>query len=376
MLAGLFSIGTTALAQPQFGASQNNPFSLTDIGDWSAPEFVDLDNDGDLDVMAGEQGGDWYYFENTGTATAPAFAAAVNNPFGLTTIGTTSSCDFGDMDDDGDLDLVGLEMGGAFKYFENTGSVSAPAFGGVQTNPFGLTSSGPGVYHPTVGDIDGDGANDIMPGTIGGDFKLYRNVGTAAAPAYGPVATNPFGLANQGSLASPEFGDLDMDGDLDIISGENSGTGDFKYYENTGSASGPTWAAVVTNPFSLTAIGGNVMEPSFGDLDDDTDLDLIVGNTTGGFYYFENTSINAGVTETALTAVSIWPNPTNGMLTVSLDKTDKASYSVSNLAGQVIAKGTLESVTSVVDLTSVQTGIYLMAIENKGKTTVHKVVVK
>ena len=74
----------------------------------STPSFADLDGDGDLDAVVGEDDGNLNYFENTGSATAPAFTARTGaaNPFNGVDVGYYSTPSFADLDGDGDLDAV------------------------------------------------------------------------------------------------------------------------------------------------------------------------------------------------------------------------------------------------------------------------------
>ncbi|MEQ9306371.1 MAG: FG-GAP-like repeat-containing protein, partial [Marinoscillum sp.] len=80
--------------------------------------------DGDLDLMAGEKTGVFIYFENIGTPLSPSFDTPQSSPFGLTDIGSYSRPTFADLDGDGDMDLVAGEDEGSFHYFEsfNTGA--------------------------------------------------------------------------------------------------------------------------------------------------------------------------------------------------------------------------------------------------------------
>jgi hypothetical protein len=78
---------------------------------------------------------------------------------------------------------------------------------------------------------DGNGDIDLFVGDGHGDIMFFENVGSATAPSFATVAPNPFGLARVEAYALPTFGDLDDDGDCDLLVGEGAGT--FEYFENT-----------------------------------------------------------------------------------------------------------------------------------------------
>ena len=90
----------------QTGAA--NPFNFVDVGTRSTPSFADLDGDGDLDAVVGEEYGTLHYFENTGPAVAPAFTELTGaaNPFDGVDVGFNARPSFADLDGDGDLDAV------------------------------------------------------------------------------------------------------------------------------------------------------------------------------------------------------------------------------------------------------------------------------
>ncbi len=193
-----------------------------------APTFADLDGDGDKDLMIGEYGGNFLYAQNTGTATVANFPAFVTNPFGLAKTSYITRPFFVDLDNDGDLDMMSGDYTGNFYYFQNTGTASAPAFAAAQTNPFGLTDIGK-WSSVSLADIDLDGDLDLFAGEYSGSFFYFKNTGTASAPAFAAAAQDPFDLAAYSYLSTTAFADVDNDGDLDLMSGDYAG--DFYYFE-------------------------------------------------------------------------------------------------------------------------------------------------
>lgn len=328
------NMGTST--NPQFSAQQTNPFGLSSIAGYANPTFVDIDGDEDMDAFVGSYpSGNTSFFKNTGTVQAPAFAAPVINPFGLSESINSSSSSFVDIDGDGDLDIfAGWESyyGNGIWFYRNIGTSQEPWFYSVGSHPFGLktgmgsttfadidddgdqdeliglhenmgagispffTANGPGLpdadyfMDPTFVDIDGDGDLDAFVGISfsyyddnEGKILFFQNTGTASQAEFDntlPIV-NPFGLTDLGDFANPTFVDIDNDNDLDAFVGDAAGNTHF--YRNTGTAKNPVFAAPLTNPFGLTD-AGNDAEPSFVDIDNDQDLDVFVNQL-----FFRNT---------------------------------------------------------------------------------------
>jgi hypothetical protein len=286
-----------------------NPLNGRDVGIYSAPVVGDLDGDGDLDLVAGEEYGTFRYFENTGSATSPAFVqrTAAANPLNGQDVGSFPTPALGDLDGDGDLDLVSGENNGAFFYFVNLAGTLVPQNGAA--NPLNGQSLG-FDSSPALGDLDGDGDPDLVAGWAYGEFFYFKNTGSAANPAFvlQTGAANPLNGQDVGSTSMPALGDLDHDGDLDLVAGDLNGT--FSYFKNTGSAASPAFVLQTgaANPLNGQDVGSRAA-PALGDLDGDGDLDLVVGSSSGVFAYFKNTGSAASPAFVLQTGAA---NPLNG----------------------------------------------------------------
>jgi VCBS repeat-containing protein len=277
----------------------NNPFDGLSVGGNTVPRpaLADLDGDGDLDAVVGQFYGTLSYFENTGTAAAPTFVQRVGtaNPFDGVDTGFFSAPFMADMDGDGDLDAILGTGSGTVNYLENTGTEQAPTFvsRSGSANPFNGISLGTDTL-PALVDLDGDGDLDAVIGRRDGLLNYFENTGSASTAVFTARtgSANPFNGVDVGTFSHPSFADIDGDGDLDAVVGEYQGT--LLYFENTGSVTAPVFVQRTgqANPFD----GFNVAfasSPTLGDLDGDGDLDVLVGEDVGPLNYLRNTTVPA-----------------------------------------------------------------------------------
>jgi hypothetical protein len=248
---------------------------------YAEPAFADLDGDLDLDLAVGAGFGNVYYWTNEGTVSLPDLVREAI--FGAFDFGDYGVPTLGDLDGDGDLDLIiGNETGSLF-YLENTGNATDPGF---VLNTSILTSTRmTGMAAPQLVDYEGDGDLDLMVGNSTGIIRFYRNLGNANNPAF-VNDNNIFGNADYGTDIRPYLADLDGDGDHDLTTTDRWWT--IRYYENTGSVEGPSWS-LDSDVYDGIDAGSSRGSPLLFDFDGDKDYDLFFGNYYGSIKYYENT---------------------------------------------------------------------------------------
>ncbi len=253
-----------------------------------APAFADLDNDGDMDMLVGSWTGDTFAYRNSGTDDSPVWVPVNGwNVMDINANRNYSVPTLGDLDGDGDIDLLIGENGGNLFGYENTGSVSNPIWSPRSDWDLAI---GVSRARPALIDLDGDGDLDLLVGMTERYVYAYENSGGSpywirrAGWDLPPHTTPPYSAVRY--LAYPTAGDLDGDAVTEVVAGWRYGP-DLLGYEN-GSAAVPAWSQNFSGP-DVSALG-NYPQPRLVDLDSDGDLDLLVGTETRNILYgYENT---------------------------------------------------------------------------------------
>lgn len=192
---------------------------------------MDYDADGDLDILSGSYTGELYYFEKLASGEYQQGRFLTNAAGDPLNAGTSVVPEAVDMDADGDLDLViGTRSSGVFM-IENKGTRAQPVWAEERVKVKTISGKhlqGSNAHHA---DWDGDKVRDLIVGSEGGQVSWYRNVGSNDKPSYEDVLVLvPRGKGGQHEAGTPPTGpgsrtkvfvtDYNSDGVADLLVGD------------------------------------------------------------------------------------------------------------------------------------------------------------
>lgn len=413
-----------------------------DIYTFPATFFFDVNNDGLTDMLAapsemgiGEAVMDsvaWFY-QNVTSNSNMIFDFQQKDFLvdGMLDVGQYAFPVLIDYNADGLMDMViggfgRCQDGGSFDYgmtlLENTGTLSNPSFEYVTNDYAGTNALQMNNLYPTVGDIDGDGDMDMICGMQDGTLTLFENTAGVANPVTWAAPSLSYFNIDVGDRSAPQLIDLDRDSDLDLVIGHYSGK--IHYYENTGTVSAPMFSSTPTesmlggysisnfsrmampfvydnngsyelfighergNIIQLGNIDGNVLGAydtlsmnfnnfyqgwnthiSMADLNNDNKLDYIFGTGRGGVVVLEekDTLVTTVKIETAQKVVHLYPNPADEALSVSFltPNTGTLHLTVYNALGQVVLQKTTSStgLHHQIDISSLAAGVLFLDVQ-------------
>jgi hypothetical protein len=276
-----------------------------------ATYFIDLNNDQQKDLIVTPNGNNvshnfeniWFY-ENISANEEVNLNLVQKNALTdeMIEVGSGAHPVFFDYNSDGLMDLIVANYGyyqdgGNFNsqlaLYKNSGTLAEPSFEWV-TDDF----SGLGALNfenniiPTFGDLDNDGDLDMIVGDSNGNIHLLKNIPNTSNEAEFYINTIEFFDIDVGSFASPFLVDIDRDEDLDLIIGSRQGA--ISYYENQGDLNNANF--VLTNDtlgnIDLTDPIYNTAYTTPCVVDSENGFELFVGTEKGTLYHYNTIDDN------------------------------------------------------------------------------------
>lgn len=418
--------------------------------------FIDLDNDSkkDLLVMANEfenRRGVWWY-KNNGTNSSPIFNKQSEGFLqdGMIDVGENAAPVLFDYNSDGLLDLIigasvyqgttGTSKNSLYVY-KNIGTLQIPRFELISDDLASISTLGyASPLYPAFGDIDGDGDADLVLGLENGTLQYFNNSAGAGNPVSFQLAIPNFMSIDVGNSASPQLFDLNKDGKLDLVVGEKNGF--INYFENAGTTTSAIFPNIPTNDtlgcivrqmqsspdgftvpflydslgkarllvsnlsgniFQYTNISGNIagcftladsvfsfpesfriksnLTVSGGDLNADGLIDLVVGYASGGVkvYMQRDPTLAVYSPSKAKPDFLCFPNPAVDQINLffqNFNPSEKIMVNIVDCLGKKLFSGITSESSLNINASAFQAGIYFVNVRSETLNLTKKIIIK
>ncbi len=331
-LALLKNIGTQT--QPKFKLLTENLGNLKNYkfkGLYPAP--IDIDNDGDLDLLIGNENGKLIYLENIdNTGEIPIFANPVLNYQNISVFSYSAPQIF-DLDRDNKPDLLLGDSLGKIHYFKNIGTLANPQFslitdtlGGVNVRNSQVSYYG----YSTPCFVRHKDTTILFVGSESGFVYSYKNIDN--------------NLSNKFNLID-----------------------DSTYF--------------VRNNMPVPIYQGFRSAVAAADINNDGFLDIVLGNYSGGLTFFFGTDkpyiqTNTNQVEINKVRYSLFPNPSSEILNIYIDNENIKINKITILSinGKTIKE--ISSNFSKIDISTIKSGFYIIKIdEQNGNENFFKIII-
>ena len=253
--------------------------------------FVDMDNDGDMDMVRRVSQYDINFYRNIGTPNEPFWSWEPDFFNDLDLVSRADSPTFRDLDGDGDEELIlGDSYNGGNKgyvyVYQNTGTPENAIFANQPDTLKYMAYNGEQTYidawdhsSPVLEDLDIDGDYDLILGKGYGSIAYFENIGTPYQAVWDSVSDTYFDI-DVGYKSAPDFADVDGDGYPEMFIGNDNNR--IYHYKNVASTPDTVIWELISSQFiclGQTSGGGRYVFPCFVDIDGDGDQDLFVLST-------------------------------------------------------------------------------------------------
>lgn len=453
--------------------------------------YLDVDNDNLKDLIISPNGvnvsenhNNSFFYKNTGSNNDGYTQFTFNNNDFLIKdmidVGSNAMPILFDLNEDELLDLIIANKGyfnsgnydSSITLYKNTGTLENPIFEFVTqdfSNLLSLLGSLTSIQsiHPTFGDLNGDGNIDMIIGDNNGELYYFENNGEIQDGGTG--SEWPFYSSYQmldidvGSFATPQLIDLNRDGLLDLIIGERMGIDNgvyngINYYQNIGSETNPQFENYTPDILSgeydengdeiiTRSLGGiHIADPTYltsytvpqifeynntyylavgcengliylydnveyvidedmdpllnlntefnlitenlvdnnncihakatvSDINNDQLPDVLRGNASGGVELFLAQNFNTHTPVFDNQKIKVFPNPNNGFFNIKLPNIESGYLKIYSNLGKLIISKEITNKTENVLISNIKSGLYILEIHDKNILFNEKIII-
>ncbi len=395
------NIGTSSYPVFQFQQSNLLQDNMIEVGEGAYPVLFDYDNDGLKDLFVGNYG---YFntpnythqiaqFRNTGTASNPQFELITRDYANLSSLGIANMMPaFGDLDGDGDADMIIGGLDGKLQYFENNAPIGSPANFVLSQANFKNSFNHPidigDCAAPQIVDVDNDGKNDLVIGGRNGKITYYHHtgIGTEHVPVmdsvtnyWGDVKVTQYGYTT--GYSTPFV--FKQSGVTKLLAGSEEGH--LRLYGNIdGNLNG---SFTMLDSVYLNIYEGTRTALTGADITNDGYMDLIIGNYAGGVSYYKGCSTILSINNIDNSVhwhFDLFPNPADNTVNVKIQMDNNNAYTLDlyTIMGQLVMSQKIINNTAVLRTGNLSQGIYICKVSeinnsgNKINSLVKRIVIQ
>lgn len=380
--------------------------TMIDLGNAAYPYFIDLDKDSLIDLIVGSGvrvshdsifPSVLMFFKNTGDKSHPQFTLIDSDFLNLSKLSIEHQLNhftpaFGDLDNDGDMDLLLGDHEGSLVYLENISVGSNIKFKEPILNFQNIKiKSG---SRPCIFDFNNDGLQDIL---LSGDnhfstildyygrFVYFQNQGSPNSPLFNP---DPFAFPN-----TPKFGKITESFDVVYSSAHYSSI--YTDEDDQLLFAGFTYGQILiyknfvnqmynkltplTEKYDNIDVGG-FSSPTVADIDNDGYLEMLVGNSCGGLEFWKTDfKVKEGLAtkeKNTEQTLNVYPIPANEFISVEFDSSqiEKCYLTLYDLLGKVILYKEIDKTNNKIDISQLKCGTYFAYLRFNNSIKLIKVI--
>lgn len=321
----------------------------------------DINLDGNIDIVVptfSEFKTVWYEGDGTG-----GFSAEQTVQIDIDDIDTPYFVDLADYDDDGDLDaLIGIynfpgpqRIEIYYNQYIESGSTAVSWIKDTQTVDNTLSR----IINIVFGDVNNDGQLDVISTDItSGEVTWYNKIKNGTS--------TPTVISDASIIANPALAHvIDIDGDTmnDVIVTDFSSGDDaiiwFKGNSNANPDATPT--TITDNNFQMVDI-------AVADFDDDMDNDIAsVGNFSDTVFWLANNLFTLSLVSETIEGLKIYPNPATNVLNISTNRNEVLNVTIVDVVGKEVLNESIQS-SAKLDVSQLQNGLYIIKFEGSDTT--------